>query len=247
MGNVITLESLLYGLMLGGTIAAVLMWLSCLHTVFTADKTVYLAGRIAPKLALFLAILLRLVPRIKAQWRRTAAARRGIGCGAGGLPERCKNRIRLFSGMVTWTLDSIVALSDAMRSRGAALKGRTAYSLYRFDHRDRMLVIVLFTLITLCMMASLLGQTRMQFDPMLHFSPMTAVSVVFFRRLGRALSSAPGNGSAGRIPISPRSATTTLKNGSQCIGAVSRFCYSDSRLTNSRNAFRLGFVLLGSQ
>ena len=82
--------------------------------------------------------------------------------------------------MVTWTLDSIVALSDAMRSRGAALKGRTAYSLYRFDHRDRMLVIALFTLITLCMMASLLGQTRMQFDPMLHFSPMTAVSVVFF-------------------------------------------------------------------
>lgn len=180
VGNEITLESLLYGLMLGGTIAAVLVWLSCLHTVFTADKTVYLAGRIAPKLALFLAILLRLVPRIKTQWRRTAAARRGIGCGAGGLPERCKNRIRLFSGMVTWTLDSIVALSDAMRSRGAVLKGRTAYSLYRFDHRDRTLVIALFTLITLCMMASLLGQTRMQFDPMLHFSPITAVSAVFF-------------------------------------------------------------------
>ena len=50
---------------------------------------------------------------------------------------------------LTWTLDSIVALSDAMRSRGAALKGRTAYSLYRFDHRDRTLVIALFTLITL--------------------------------------------------------------------------------------------------
>ena len=78
VGNEIMLESLLYGLMLGGTIAAVLVWLSCLHIVFTADKTVYLAGRIAPKLALFLAILLRLVPRIKTQWRRTAAARRGI-------------------------------------------------------------------------------------------------------------------------------------------------------------------------
>ena len=85
MGNEITLESLLYGLMLGGTIAAVLMWLSCLHTVFTADKTVYLAGRIAPKLALFLAILLRLVPRIKAQWRRApppaaASAAAPAGC-----------------------------------------------------------------------------------------------------------------------------------------------------------------------
>ena len=82
--------------------------------------------------------------------------------------------------MVTWTLDSIVVLSDAMRSRGAALKGRTAYSLYRFDHRDRTLVIAIFTLITLCMMAFLLGQTLMRFDPMLHFSPITTVSVIFY-------------------------------------------------------------------
>ena len=174
VGNEITLESLLYGLMLGGMIGAVLVWLACLNFVFTTDKTVYLAGRIAPKLGLFLAILLRLVPRIRAQWRRNATARRGIGKGG------WRYAVRLFSGVVTWTLDSLVMLSDAMRSRGGMLKGRTAYSLYRFDRRDRSFVIALFTLVTLCLMAFLLGQTRMTFSPKLHCLPITGASVVFY-------------------------------------------------------------------
>lgn len=46
IGNAMTLESLLYGLTLGTAAAAVCMWLSCLFSVFTADKVVYLFGRI---------------------------------------------------------------------------------------------------------------------------------------------------------------------------------------------------------
>ncbi len=185
VGNEVTLESLLFGGVLGGQIAAVLLWLACFHRIFTTDEIVYLAGRLTPKLGLFLAVVFRLAPRIKGHWQRTAAARQGIGFGQGTpLLARLRNRLALFSGAITWTLDSIVTLSATMESRGGKEKGRTAYSLYRFDLRDRSFVVLLFALVTLCLMAFLLGQTRMKFNPRLHGPALTPLSALFFAAWG---------------------------------------------------------------
>ena len=58
VGNRLTLESMVYGLVLGFVIAGVMVWLSCVYSVFTTDKVVYLFGKVSPRLSLFLAILL---------------------------------------------------------------------------------------------------------------------------------------------------------------------------------------------
>lgn len=52
-----------------------------------------------------------------------------------------------------------------MQSRGSSLRGRTAFSIYRFDNRDRAYVIGMFFCLTLTTMAVLLGQTDMVYDP----------------------------------------------------------------------------------
>jgi len=40
--------------------------------------------------------------------------------------------------MVTWSLENAIETADSMKSRGYGLKGRTAFSIYRFDDRDKM-------------------------------------------------------------------------------------------------------------
>lgn len=182
IGNSMTLESFLYGLSMGVTIAAVLMWLSCLFSVFTADKVVYLFGKVSPKLSLFLSISLRTVPRLKQQAKKTAAARKAIGKGTnqGGLFARLKHCFSLLSILITWLLESMASASDSMRSRGYSLKGRTAFSIYRFDNRDRSMVVGVFACLTLTMMAVLLRQTAMGFDPKIMLQPVTALSYVFY-------------------------------------------------------------------
>ena len=62
IGNNMTLESLVYGFVLGFVIAGVLIWFSCVYSVFTTDKVVYLFGKVSPRLSLFLAITLLMVP-----------------------------------------------------------------------------------------------------------------------------------------------------------------------------------------
>ena len=167
VGNNMTLEALVYGAVLGLAAAGVCMWFSCVFSVFTTDKAVYLFGRVSPRLSLFLAILLRMVPRIKGEARRINRARQGIGRGAnqGTLWQRLRNSLGIFSMLVTWTVDSLTVASESMRSRGSSLRGRKAFSVYRFDNRDRAYVTGLFLCMSLTGMAVLLGQTDMVYDP----------------------------------------------------------------------------------
>lgn len=182
IGNNMTLESLAYGVALGVAAAGVLIWFSCVHSVFTADKVVYLFGKASPRLSLFLAILLRMVPRIKKEAKKINTAQRGIGRGAnqGNLFQRLRNSIRILSMLITWTIDSLTMASESMRSRGSNLRGRKAFSIYRFDNRDRAYVIGLFTCLTLTVMAVILKQTDILYDPRVVLPPVTAMSYLFY-------------------------------------------------------------------
>lgn len=167
LGNNMTLESLVYGFVLGVNGAGVCIWFSCVFSVFTTDKVVYLFGKISPRLSLFLAIALRMVPRIKKEAKRINMAQQGVGMGVnqGSFFRRLRNSIRIFSMLITWTIDSLTIASESMRSRGSTLRGRKAFSIYRFDNRDRAYVIGFFLCLTLTIMAILLKQTDMMYDP----------------------------------------------------------------------------------
>ena len=180
--NNMTLESMLYAVTLGVQAATFAMWMSCVHSVFTADKVVYLFGRVSPKLSLYLAIVLRMVPRLKVQARKISIARKSIGRGSdqGNFFCRCRNRISIFSMVLTWLLESFSTIADSMRCRGYSLKGRTAFSIYRFDNRDRSFVVALFACVTLLLMGWLLNQTGIIFDPRIMMSPITPLSFVFY-------------------------------------------------------------------
>ena len=181
IGNNMTLESFVYGNVLGLQVAGTMIWMSCVYSVFSSDKVVYLFGKVSPQLSLFLAILLRMVPRIKAEAKRINTARKGLGKGIdqGNLRQRIKNGIRIFSMLISWTIGSLATMSDSMRSRGSSLRGRTAFSIYRFDNRDRILVIGLFLCLTLTAMAMLQGLTDMVYDPLILWEPI-AVTDSFF-------------------------------------------------------------------
>ena len=142
-GNPLTLESILYGLAAAMLLAAVIAWFGCYTAVMTSDKFVYLFGRVIPALSLVLSMTLRFVPRFVAQLRTVGEAQRclGRGAGEGGALQRLRNAVRIFSIVVTWALENAIETADSMRSRGYGLPGRTAYSIYRFDERDRLALL----------------------------------------------------------------------------------------------------------
>ena len=137
-GNPLTLESLLYGLAAGAMLSAVALWFVCVTDVITSDKVVYLFGRVIPALSLLLSMILRFVPHFVRRLRAVAQAQRHLGrdTQTGAPAQRVRSALRVFSIVVTWSLESGLITADSMRCRGYGLPGRTSFSLYRFDRRD---------------------------------------------------------------------------------------------------------------
>ena len=145
-GNPLTLESVLYGIASAVLIATVALWCMSLNRVMTTDKFVFLFGKVAPSLGLLLSMALRFIPRFAAQFKETMAAQQQVSQGAGkSFVGRIKAGVRVFSVMVSRSMENAVDTSDSMKSRGYGLKGRTAFSLFRFYAKDAVLLAVMLT------------------------------------------------------------------------------------------------------
>ena len=182
VGNEITLEAIVVGFVRGTKVATLIMIFSCIFAVVSADKIVYLFGRISPRLSLYLSILLRFVPRVKQKGKHIELSRKGIGKGCfQGNPLKCLAHMCSFlSILITWTLEDFIESAASMKCRGYSLRGRTAFSIYRFDNRDRGFVIGLFTCITVTLMAVAFDQTKIRYNPVIMMNRVTGLSVVFY-------------------------------------------------------------------
>lgn len=182
IGNMITLESILYGGVRGVQAASMVMWFSCMHEIFTTDKIVYLLGRISPVLSLYLAIILRTAPRFFEKGKRIHGGQKALGRGLdqGNIFRRMLNGVRVLSILITWMLENFLETAESMKSRGYGIRGRTAFSLYRFDNRDRGFILALFSAITLVFSGYGLDQMFMLYNPQLIMNPITPLSYVFY-------------------------------------------------------------------
>lgn len=145
-GNPLTLESILYGLSAGIMLMTLLLWFASFHRVMTSDKFIYLFGKLIPALSLVLSMSLRFVPKFKRQMELVTEAQRSIGrdVSTGSIWSRLKTAVVIFSIMITWALENAIETADSMKSRGYGLKGRTAFSIYRFEERDTYALIWIF-------------------------------------------------------------------------------------------------------
>ena len=142
-GNPLTLESILYGISSGCMLGTVLTWFCCFNSVFTSDKFVYLFGKVVPSLSLLLSMILRFIPKFKSQMKKVNNAQKSINNEEKNtsLFTRLKSAVKVFSITVTWSLENAVDTADSMKSRGYGLKGRTSFSLYRWEERDKTVLI----------------------------------------------------------------------------------------------------------
>ena len=180
-GNPLTLESILYGISSGVLIATVMLWFLNFNRVITSDKFIYLFGRVIPALSLVLSMTLRFIPKFKTQMDAVIDAQKSIGrdISEGSLWRRMKIAITVLSIMVTWALENAIETADSMKSRGYGLKGRTAFSIYRFDDRDQLALLYLgfcgFYLLT----GTMTSAFGFRYFPSIRYIGLNAVTLSF--------------------------------------------------------------------
>lgn len=181
-GNPLTLESILYGFSAGTMLITLLLWFSSFNRVMTSDKFIYLFGKAIPALSLVLSMSLRFVPKFKSQMQTVTEAQRSIGrdISNGSLLKRVKTGILIFSIMITWALENAIETADSMKSRGYGLKGRTAFSIYRFDERDKY-TLIWFGFCGLFLLAgTMLKAFGFRFFPNVRYAALDITTIPFY-------------------------------------------------------------------
>lgn len=165
----VTLEATVYGVVLSSMLFIAILWFTCYNEVMTTDKFVYLFGRIIPALSLILSMVFRFVPRFGAQLKVIRNGQKAVGrdMSNGNLLQKIKYGIKILSILVTWALENAIETSDSMRARGYGLKGRTAFSIFRFDNRDKLIMAVLLGLMGICGAGFAHGAAFAQYNPII--------------------------------------------------------------------------------
>ena len=180
-GNPLTLESILYGLSAGVMIATVFLWFANFNRVMTSDKFIYLFGRVIPAMSLVLSMTLRFIPKFKAQMNAVVDAQKSIGrdISQGSVWHRTKIAVTALSILVTWALENAIETADSMKSRGYGLKGRTAFSIYRFDDRDQLALLYLGFCGFYLLSGVIVSAFGFRYFPSIRYTGVNAVTLSF--------------------------------------------------------------------
>ena len=178
--NPLTLESVVYGIASAVMLSSVVFWFSSFNKVMTADKLVYLFGKIAPALGLLLSMAFRFVPRFSAQFREVRTARKLLGREKSGFIEKIKDAVRVISVMLSHSLEDSIETADSMKARGYGLKGRTAYSNYSFTKRDAIVLLLICISTASLIVLRVFGTAKYRYFPSVKGELTGIDSVIFF-------------------------------------------------------------------
>lgn len=143
-GNNFTFEALVMGIISGITVVSVIQWFFCCNEVVTEDKFMHIFGRILPKGALVVSMILRFVPLYRRRYKEISQARKCMGLnGTDSFICKMKNTFKNIGILVSWSFENAIETADSMKARGYGLKGRTYYSRFQWQTGDTLALILL--------------------------------------------------------------------------------------------------------
>lgn len=143
-GNNFTFEALVMGIVSGITVVSVIQWFFCCNEVVTEDKFMHIFGRILPKGALIVSMILRFVPLYRRRYKEISQARKCMGLnGTDSFICKMKNTFKNIGILVSWSFENAIETADSMKARGYGLKGRTYYSRFQWHTGDTLALILL--------------------------------------------------------------------------------------------------------
>lgn len=164
-GRWFTLEAVIYGVVSGASLAAVIYWFVCYQVVMTSDKFLYLFGQALPNTALLITMTLGLIPRLQARSHQIKETQQMLLPDNGRVLPRLRAATRNLSALLTWSMENAIQTADSTKARGYGVRRRTTFHLFAFDTRDALMLGLLLALTLVCVLARSFGHGAMEYYP----------------------------------------------------------------------------------
>lgn len=184
-GRPVTMEATIYGFAVAAMITATIYWFKSFNILMTSDKLLYLFGRAMPQLSVVLSSALRYIPLFRRQTKKIKQSQIAMGLYSDeNYIDNAKGTMRVFSVMISWSLENAIDSADSMRARGYGLKGRTQFSIFCFRAPDVLLIAasILLSAVTVAGIAA--GAADFTYYPKLSALPVTPRSIIVYASYG---------------------------------------------------------------
>ncbi|HBT64183.1 MAG TPA: hypothetical protein DEB10_05935 [Ruminococcaceae bacterium] len=183
--NPITFEAIAYGVALAAMMIATLCWFQSFSVIMTSDKLFHLFGRAVPGLSIILSSALRYIPLFRSQSKKIMNLQTAMGLySKGSYIDGASGTMRVFSAMVTWSLENAIDTADSMKARGYGQPGRTLFSIFRFRLRDLQLIIVSVILFAITILGIAFGYSEFSFYPKLSTISVAPEAIICYAAYG---------------------------------------------------------------
>ena len=162
------LESLVYGLCMGGLFVASVLWCEAAASMLEYDKVLALLGNAAPVIALMISMCMRLIPQFLRRGRTVLAVQDAIDMPGRKPADPVRSRLRASSVLMGWGMEDSLERADAMRSRGwGAVPRRATYARYWLGRSDVVALVGLALFGAVAVAVAWTATTQYSFYPQL--------------------------------------------------------------------------------
>lgn len=161
-----TLEAFLYGVNMGFMLCAAVLFMSAYSKIMTADKHLYLFGKINPHLGLLVSSAMRFVPLLKRTYTNVSDASKTMGMYSDEVfSHKIRARINSFTGALSQCFENGVITAASMEARDYGSGKRTSYTLFVMRKKDY--AIIFSVLICAAVLAANAAEITFGFYPCL--------------------------------------------------------------------------------
>lgn len=165
-GNSITLECILFGIVMGLMVMATLIWLASFNQIIKSDDVLYLTGKILPSISLVISMSLRFIPLYKKNYREIKKTSKILGqYNDEKKISRIKTTYHNYSILFSRCLEESVETASSMQNRGFGVKSRTLYHNYHFGIREIRQIIYLSIFILIVFIGYFKGLCYANYNP----------------------------------------------------------------------------------
>lgn len=167
-GKPITLEAVMYGVTMAIMMLAVINWCKVLTNIMTSEKLLYLCGKLVPNLSVVLSMALRYIPLFRIQSAKVNHAQSAMGLYTeDSYMAKAKGSMRVFSIVLTWSLENAIDTANSMRARGYGLGKRSQFSIFRIKKEDILMIVISMILASVTLFGCSMGAIDFEFYPKL--------------------------------------------------------------------------------
>ena len=176
-GNILTLESLAFGVASGVMLSAVIIWFMSVNKIITPEKIICLFGGILPAISLIISMILKFIPEFIRNFKSINQGRIAIGKGEENKFVRLK---KTFSAFLRVSLENGIKTADSMKARCYGGAKRTSFSNYKFTKRDAVLLCTILILGGVTLSGVLCGETKATYFPEIAFGKISSLTVMVY-------------------------------------------------------------------